>query len=532
MNKISSKGALLERQKKTKSTMEDIESTSESASASTPLVAPNNVDSYQSTSTSDESSEEAEPTNEGANNAPENFTEADILARKLMACNDNDDLEQYVIHKSLGIPEDGTVAQHSYVTKSGARNGYMKLGGRRSKKEDESLFGKMVTIISLALLGLLAIFVLLQVSSLVVGPPSEPIGPYKLVEVQEGEDFFDHYTFYDGPDSEGSKGYINYVDKQNAHDLNIANVTWENVDGNQADGEKEPFVYMNTAATADGPRHSIRLEGLRRFNRGLFIIDLRHMPAGCASWPAFWMSDEAGWPINGEIDIVEGVNTQTSVKTALHTTEECTMFDVPLGTKTGYWDTAQGVPKQNGDIDYNSYEARNCWVYGPHQWLNQGCVAISDDDESIGTPLNKKGGGVFVMEWDPVNRLIKSWAFAPHAKVPDNLKEALDSANDKRITKKVMPDPATWGLPYAYFPIGEGTSCAASHFSNMHLIFNTALCGSVAGQRFFMDCPELKKKYGTCENYVKADTPEMKEMYWKVRGVYVYERGWERSWLN
>jgi hypothetical protein len=92
---------------------------------------------------------------------------------------------------------------------------------------------------------------------------------------------------------------------------------------------------------------------------------------------------------------VEGVNTQTSVKTALHTTEECTMFDVPLGTKTGYWDTAQGVPKQNGDIDYNSYEARNCWVYGPHQWLNQGCVAISDDDESIGTPLNKKGGGVF-----------------------------------------------------------------------------------------------------------------------------------------
>lgn len=184
MNKISSKGALLERQKKTKSTMEDIESTSESASASTPLVAPNNVDSYQSTSTSDESSEEAEPTNEGANNAPENFTEADILARKLMACNDNDDLEQYVIHKSLGIPEDGTVAQHSYVTKSGARNGYMKLGGRRSKKEDESLFGKMVTIISLALLGLLAIFVLLQVSSLVVGPPSEPIGPYKLVEVQ------------------------------------------------------------------------------------------------------------------------------------------------------------------------------------------------------------------------------------------------------------------------------------------------------------------------------------------------------------
>lgn len=71
------------------------------------------------------------------------------------------------------------------------------------------------------------------------------------------------------------------------------------------------------------------------------------------------------------------------------------MKNVPVGVKTGYWDTAVNVPKQNGDIDYTEREARDCFVYAPRQWLNQGCVAISDQEGSLGSPLNDKGGGVF-----------------------------------------------------------------------------------------------------------------------------------------
>lgn len=56
---------------------------------------------------------------------------------------------------------------------------------------------------------------------------------------------------------------------------------------------------------------------------------------GCGTWPAFWLTDEANWPVNGEIDIVEGVNYQDTAKTALHTTKECRMDDVPEGSKTG-----------------------------------------------------------------------------------------------------------------------------------------------------------------------------------------------------
>jgi hypothetical protein len=66
----------------------------------------------------------------------------------------------------------------------------------------------------------------------------------------------------------------------------------------------------------------------------------------------------------------------------------------------------------------------------------------------------------------------------------------------------------------------------------MHLIFNLALCGSVAGNRFFKDCPVLKEQYGSCEDYIAADTPAMKDLYWKIRAVYVYEREWERSWRS
>ena len=50
----------------------------------------------------------------------------------------------------------------------------------------------------------------------------------------------------------------------------------------------ETFVRLSSSPTPGGPRNSLRLHGRRHFNRGLFVIDLRHMPAGCGTWPAFW----------------------------------------------------------------------------------------------------------------------------------------------------------------------------------------------------------------------------------------------------
>jgi hypothetical protein len=45
-----------------------------------------------------------------------------------------------------------------------------------------------------------------------------------------------------------------------------------------------------------------------------------------------------------------------------------------------------------------------------------------------------------------------------------------------------------------------------------------------------MDCPNQFKKFKTCNEWVESDPDELKEAYWKIRGVYVYERAWERQW--
>lgn len=83
---------------------------------------------------------------------------------------------------------------------------------------------------------------------------------------------------------------------------------------------------------------------------------------------------------------------------------------------------------------------------------------------------------------------------------------------------------------YLFAPPGEGTNCPAEHFRNMRLVINLSFCGSVAGNRYFMDCPQKFKKFKTCNEWVASNPDELKEAYWKIRGVYVFEREWERQW--
>jgi hypothetical protein len=350
------------------------------------------------------------------------------------------------------------------------------------------------------------------------------------VERHEGEDFFSFYNFFDGPDSQGSAGFNTYIGEKKARRDGLANVTTES---------SEDFVYIQSKSTSKGPRDSVRLEGKRRFDRGLFILDLRHLPVGCGVWPAFWLTDEANWPNNGEIDVVEGVNMQSVAKTALHTSNECSMFaHVPAWSWTGTWDRSTGLPDTyTGEMDFNtSVPADNCWVMAPHQWANQGCVAISSENGTLGEPLNAKGGGVYVLDWDPANGYIKSWVFSPHTAVPENLKDAMQTASRRNPKERVAPKPEKWGTaPYAYFAIGEGTGCSADHFKNMRLVINLAFCGTVSGNRFLRDCPQQAEKFmvdsdpiATCNAFIESEPSVLDEAYWKIRGVYVYERDWAR----
>jgi len=221
-------------------------------------------------------------------------------------------------------------------------------------------------------------------------------------------------------------------------------------------------------------------------------------------------------------------------------------------TFTGNLDTKTSVP------------ADDCWNLAPHQWANQGCVTVSQQPGSIGIPINEAGGGIYVLEWDPIHTYIRSWVFSRNQSIPTNLQQAIETAhlgqtntnnkNGKTSQQSsstpssssddvVVPDPQSWGLPYAYFAIGEGTGCSADHFRDMRIVFNLAFCGTVAGNRFGRDCPVEAETFTTtkennnqnsgpvqaCNAYIQSQPDILSEAYWKIRGVYVYERKMESS---
>jgi hypothetical protein len=94
-------------------------------------------------------------------------------------------------------------------------------------------------------------------------------------------------------------------------------------------------------------RDSVRISSQTAYGDSVIVLDLAHMPEGCATWPAFWtLSQQGPWPNGGEIDIIEGVllvsrlsselltpvtlshvgvNKQQSNQATLHTTPGCQM---------------------------------------------------------------------------------------------------------------------------------------------------------------------------------------------------------------
>lgn len=192
----------------------------------------------------------------------------------------------------------------------------------------------------------------------------------------------------------------------------------------------------------------------------------------------------------------------------------------------GLPNTYTGIP------DYKTVkEADNCWEWAPHQWYNQGCVGVSSEDDTLGKPLNEKGGGIYALEWDPTAGHIRSWVFTPHQTAPTNIINAINTAHKDEEKDRVQPDSDLWGLPYAYFAIGDKTGCSADHFKNMRIVFNLAFCGTVAGNRFFGDCPLEANKFNisndpvaSCDAYIQSDPEELSEAFWKIKGLYIYER--------
>lgn len=319
------------------------------------------------------------------------------------------------------------------------------------------------------------------------------------------QDFFANFAFWTAPDP--THGLTDYI---GPYDEAVREGLVKKVPGGIYMGPGlEPVLRQGSRG-----RRSIRVQSKAVYNRGLFVVDVAHIPMGCGAWPAFWMYGEDSnhiWPAWGELDIIEGVHLGARAATTLHTGPDCNQTSlVEGGAFTGRWSrsTPSGKP------------ASVCDVEAPGQYHNQGCAIVAPEN-TMGASFNQDGGGVFATEWDPEGEQVRVW-FWPRGLVPPDL-----AAN--------KPNPESWGTPYAFFSLAEHI-CPARRLQNMRLVFDTTFCGDLGSPTFSSQCKFSKPEAAgvapavqdrpllTCEEFVRTRGDALAEAYWVVRGLDVYQR--------
>lgn len=207
------------------------------------------------------------------------------------------------------------------------------------------------------------------------------------------------------------------------------------------------------------------------------------MPGGqCGSWPAFWTFG-SDWPRDGEIDIIEGVNSQTANDMTLHTGAGCVISHTEAFT--------------------GQRTTPNCDVEALGQDANAGCQIASNDIATYGSAFNANGGGVYATEW--TSSAVSVWFFRRGA-IPDDLSGG-------------NPDPSGWGKPAAKF---EGECDVDQHFRNHNLIFDLTFCGDWAGNVWGQDLV-CSPQASSCQEFVQNNPNAFVDAYWKVNSLKVYQ---------
>ncbi|KAI9734617.1 MAG: hypothetical protein M1834_002218 [Cirrosporium novae-zelandiae] len=296
------------------------------------------------------------------------------------------------------------------------------------------------------------------------------LASYVLEDDYGTTDFFDNFDFYTGTDP--TNGFVDYVDQSTAESTGLISTG--------------STVYMgadHTNVASSSGRESVRISSTKTYNHGLFILDLSHMPGNaCGSWPAFWLLGLPTWPDDGEIDIIEGINSQIGNDMTLHTSSGCSITNSGDFTGTEYSSDCYG-----GDND------------------NTGCqIQGSTNTATYGDDFNSAGGGVYATEW--TSDVIQIWFFESGS-IPSDITSG-------------SPVPSGWGTPLAKFSL----SCDIdSHFIDMEIVFDITFCGDWAGQSSIWSsdstCSALDS---SCDDYVMNNPSAFESTYWTINSLKVY----------
>lgn len=303
---------------------------------------------------------------------------------------------------------------------------------------------------------------------------------FSIQDTYIGQDFFDKWDFETADDP--THGRTNYVDEETAKRTNLSYAT------------DHKFVMQPDSTNVVQPgsrgRDSIRIMSQASYADSVIILDLQHMPWGCATWPAFWTLSASGpWPQGGEIDIIEGVNKNEQNLASLHTSPDCSMPQSRVQTGE--------VTSTNCDTSVNS---------------NEGCGTDFNKPASYGDEFNGSEGGYYALARTKEDG-IKVWYWSRY-----------DPSTPLEVrTNFPVVDPDLWGIPEAYFPTKPDTCDYETHFDAHNLIFDLTFCGDWAGSVWSSaGCGS-----GTCADYVDNNPQAFEDAYWEVNSLRVYTpSGW------
>lgn len=238
-------------------------------------------------------------------------------------------------------------------------------------------------------------------------------------------------------------------------------------------------------------RPSVRLHTKNQYTTGLAMLDVEHMPVGCAVWPAWWSNGD-NWPNGGEIDFLEGVGDSNINTISLHTSDGCTV-DGPSAT-----------------YNYTGTLLRDdCYAYNePTGGCSVSAKYNSTAQPNYGSGFNANKGGIYVAQFE--EDAIKIWVLH-RGSIPSDV-----------LAGTPNPDSPEWPLPTAIFP--TGSSCSfGKFFTAQTIILNTTLggdwgCGTY-GQKYTSQasCP------GTCTGQIMTGA-NFQDAYWIVNSMKVYQR--------
>ncbi|KAJ4384672.1 hypothetical protein N0V86_000273 [Didymella sp. IMI 355093] len=344
---------------------------------------------------------------------------------------------------------------------------------------------------------------------------------YHLTEDLSYTNFFSAFNFFSGPDP--TNGFVQYQ--------NATSAIAQNLIGYLPDTQS---VFLGVDHTTKDPngRSSVRLESKKGWNTGLLVADIRHMPAStCGTWPAYWLvgsdaelNGNITWPDAGEIDILEGVNDDTSNSITLHSTAGCMVENSTSGA---------GMGSDGTSLAFSGHlKTDNCDVAAPDQGGNVGCSIAAPSTAppfdlkskrspsspafpSYGTPFNAAQGGIYALEITPLS--ISVW-FIPRASPAYTALFPTPADSTFQLTTLT---PSSFGTPIARF---AGSCDMAQKFRNLKIVFDTTFCGPWAGGAWESGGCAQKTGVASCQDYVRDHPEAFKDAYWEIAGLKWFQK--------